>query len=130
MTKIYAGLALLMAFGCGSSDSFSVEGNVAGVGTQNLRVVYRAVPSGDLVTLKATAIDNVFSFIGSAAEIIREIWLFCQVELESLSKVFNFVDMKRCALIALLVLLGLHATDVAAQIVVVKDEYLLCVEKI
>ena len=30
--------------------------------------------------------------------------------------------MKRCALIALLVLLGLHATDVAAQIVVVKDE--------
>ena len=68
MTKIYAGLALLMAFGCGSSDSFSVEGNVAGVGTQNLRVVYRAVPSGDLVTLKATAIDNVFSFFGSAAE--------------------------------------------------------------
>lgn len=68
MTKIYAGLALLMAFGCGSSDSFSVEGNVAGVGTQNLRVVYRAVPSGDLVTLKTTAIDNVFSFFGSAAE--------------------------------------------------------------
>lgn len=58
-------LSLVLA-SCGGGDTFHVIGVVENLGTQNLRVIYRA--DGKLRQGVATAVDGKFSFEGSSRE--------------------------------------------------------------
>ncbi|MDE6268180.1 MAG: DUF4369 domain-containing protein [Muribaculaceae bacterium] len=56
----------LILFSCGGGDTFHVIGEVENLGTQNLRVIYRA--DGKLRQGVATAVDGKFSFEGSSRD--------------------------------------------------------------
>ncbi|MDE7388054.1 MAG: hypothetical protein K2M97_02235 [Muribaculaceae bacterium] len=61
-------VALALVSSCRRNRTFSVEAKVEGVETQNLTVVWRSAPSGELCVQDVTAVGNSFSFRGSTDE--------------------------------------------------------------
>lgn len=58
-----ATLLILLATACGKSDTYSIEGEILGLGTQNLRLIY--IDDEAVHTAQATALDGKFRFEGN-----------------------------------------------------------------
>ncbi len=65
---IAAAAAIAAATACGKNETFTVEANIDGVGTQNLTAIWRTAPDGHLGVAAITAVGNSFSFTGSTPE--------------------------------------------------------------
>lgn len=63
----YILLAVIALTGCSHPKSFTLEGEVAALGTQGLRLTWRTA-SGRVLSGEATAVDSRFTFTGSAPD--------------------------------------------------------------
>ena len=66
LTKLLISALTLCLTACGSDDSFTVLATVDGLGTQNVRAVYRS--AGRVNVLPSMALDGKFQFSGNAPQ--------------------------------------------------------------
>ncbi|MBQ8773772.1 MAG: DUF4369 domain-containing protein [Muribaculaceae bacterium] len=59
-------IVAIIATACGDNTQFRIAGQVDGLGTQNVHMIY--VSSGALTRLTTTAVDGKFTFIGNSPE--------------------------------------------------------------
>lgn len=66
LLSYFAFVALLFLFACGGADSFTVIGEVEGLGTQNVHAIYRV--NGRYVQVTNAALDGKFTFSGVSSK--------------------------------------------------------------